>query len=393
MGVATASNIAIVALLVTLVAVVWALMRTRKAARSAVQAASSSHSQSYIEVFEADTVYRLVAHNSVTINGTEKSFGLVERQDGSIIAYLMANAPDLVAVGDCFVSVRGHIARIGAEAFSAPASNIASQASESPQRQVPETAEGSAPKRMIPRPVEEEAPQRMIPRSEEDTIPQRMIPDAEGDSVAQEMIADDEEPTTPSIADDEFSFDLDAAEDDLDKTQMFLPGTGVDLARVDENAGLTFLRCLVGKDQDTLFHLPFALASIGRGEDATITLKDPASSRIHCKIVFENHNFVLRDNGSTNGTFRNDERVEQCVLEFGDRIKVANTELVFGCEGYDQRDENPSAAIAAFEACLAVQPDFLGALKILAFLMEKDVALQSRAQPLWKQIAQLEKSQ
>ena len=72
-------------------------------------------------------------------------------------------------------------------------------------------------------------------------------------------------------------------------------------------------------------------------------------------------------------------------------VWVAGTEMVFSCEGFEQRDADPQAALDAFEAGLRRQPDFLAALKHAAFLLERDVVRRDEAEPYWKRIAELEK--
>jgi len=350
--------VAIAVLLAGLVVAIWALVRVRKAAAGANEELEALRSRAYVDEFEADTVYRLIAKSTVTLEGREKSFGLVERQDRTITLFLTASPMDTVAEGDCFASVRGHMAKLDPGAFGAP------------ERMAPREEDATARQPMIPREEEEPPPRRTIPREEEAPTPEPMIPR--------------EEP-----AEEPITYDPDEEDD---RTQMVFSSQEAFQAPVDENAGLTYLKCVGGNDEGSLFHLPFDTAAIGRGDKSTITLTDPTSSRVHCKIAFENHRFVLRDNGSTNGTYCNGERVEECALEFGDRIKVADTELVFSCDGYELQGTDPVGAITAFEACIARQPDFLGALRILAFLLETDIARQAEAQPLWIRITELEKS-
>lgn len=62
---------------------------------------------------------------------------------------------------------------------------------------------------------------------------------------------------------------------------------------------------------------------IGRGEDCHLRPKSDAISRKHCIIVINPSQVVLRDLGSKNGTYVNDERVEgERVLKSGDNLKI-----------------------------------------------------------------------
>ena len=62
------------------------------------------------------------------------------------------------------------------------------------------------------------------------------------------------------------------------------------------------------RDQEIELQLP---ATIGRGVDNEITLSQPLISRQHCQLLESNGRIIVRDLGSTNGTFIGSERVER----------------------------------------------------------------------------------
>ncbi len=70
-------------------------------------------------------------------------------------------------------------------------------------------------------------------------------------------------------------------------------------------------------------------ASIGSAASNDLVLGDPASSRQHCEIVVRDDRYVLRDLGSTNGTFVRDVRVLEAVLEPGARIAIGDSIIEF----------------------------------------------------------------
>lgn len=160
----------------------------------------------------------------------------------------------------------------------------------------------------------------------------------------------------------------------------------------DPNEGLPFLRVEQGAATGTVHHLPYGLVTLGRDQANAIPLEANGASRRHCEVLFQGHGFRLRDLNSTNGTFHNGVRVEEATLSFGDRIKLGDHELLFTCEGYEIKDSDPEAAIAAFERCLRRQPDFADAIRNLAFLLERNLARRKEAQPLWDRLAELERS-
>ncbi|MDA0283235.1 MAG: FHA domain-containing protein [Planctomycetota bacterium] len=63
-------------------------------------------------------------------------------------------------------------------------------------------------------------------------------------------------------------------------------------------------------------------ATIGRDANATIQLVDPWVSRRHCRIEIDGDRLVVKDIGSTYGTFVNHEAVTEAVLLSGDELQV-----------------------------------------------------------------------
>src|ERR1700753_1096567 len=66
--------------------------------------------------------------------------------------------------------------------------------------------------------------------------------------------------------------------------------------------------------------------SLGRHPNNSIQLLDKIVSKEHCIIVLRADHFVLRDLGSLNGTFINNERVRgEAPLKHGDEIALGAT--------------------------------------------------------------------
>lgn len=85
--------------------------------------------------------------------------------------------------------------------------------------------------------------------------------------------------------------------------------------------------------------------SIGRLAGSDILLpKDKLASRRHASIHYENGNYVVRDEGSSNGTFVNGQQLEENgsqVLKDRDRLGIGEHELIFrayGSTGADVED-------------------------------------------------------
>lgn len=68
---------------------------------------------------------------------------------------------------------------------------------------------------------------------------------------------------------------------------------------------------------------------IGRTDDNQILISAPGVSRKHALVTAGPDGFTVKDLDSHNGTFVNDERVEEKSLNDGDRIQIGNVQLVF----------------------------------------------------------------
>ena len=69
--------------------------------------------------------------------------------------------------------------------------------------------------------------------------------------------------------------------------------------------------------------------TIGRVAECDIQLDDASVSRCHAKINKTSAGFHLSDVGSTNGTWVNEQRIDEQLLGAGDRIRVGNQIVKF----------------------------------------------------------------
>lgn len=97
------------------------------------------------------------------------------------------------------------------------------------------------------------------------------------------------------------------------------------------------LKVISGPDQGKAFYLHGTQNSIGRGP-AEISLKDIDVSRLHALIEYvEGEQLVIRDTGSTNGTYVNGVRIAEITLKSGDEIQVGSTVFKFTIETLSEK--------------------------------------------------------
>ncbi|HTX58534.1 MAG TPA: FhaA domain-containing protein [Verrucomicrobiae bacterium] len=74
-------------------------------------------------------------------------------------------------------------------------------------------------------------------------------------------------------------------------------------------------------------------ALVGRSEECDIFLVDPSVSRTHAVVEVDGAEPVVRDLGSTNGTFVNGDRIDTRALRSGDELTFGNTKMRFEAAG------------------------------------------------------------
>jgi diguanylate cyclase (GGDEF)-like protein len=89
-----------------------------------------------------------------------------------------------------------------------------------------------------------------------------------------------------------------------------------------------YLIVLAGSSVGEMYKVSDGQTIIGRGQQADVQVTDEGISRRHAEIVHERDEIVIRDLGSTNGTFCNGERIREHVLTDGDKIQVGSTTIL-----------------------------------------------------------------
>jgi two-component system cell cycle response regulator len=90
--------------------------------------------------------------------------------------------------------------------------------------------------------------------------------------------------------------------------------------------------CLVviyGMELGKKFNIEGRSMIIGRSSKCDVQIDQESVSRNHCKIVNTGKTALIRDLGSTNGTYVNDDPVDEHVLRDGDLVKIGRTIFKF----------------------------------------------------------------
>jgi hypothetical protein len=78
---------------------------------------------------------------------------------------------------------------------------------------------------------------------------------------------------------------------------------------------------------------------IGRREDSDLRIPLGDVSRKHCRLIVDGEAIRCEDLGSSNGTYRNGERVQQTELMAGDTLQVGPVVFVLQVDGTPADDE------------------------------------------------------
>jgi pSer/pThr/pTyr-binding forkhead associated (FHA) protein len=67
--------------------------------------------------------------------------------------------------------------------------------------------------------------------------------------------------------------------------------------------------------------------SVGRIEDNAFQIAEASVSSHHCEIIKQGEDFLIRDLGSTNGTFIDGEKISEAILKPGHLLRLGQVEV------------------------------------------------------------------
>lgn len=97
----------------------------------------------------------------------------------------------------------------------------------------------------------------------------------------------------------------------------------------DPAAPQAFLLVISGSEPGRLHVIDRPEMVIGRSKYADISISERAMSQQHAKVVRMGDHHRLYDLGSTNGTFVNDQRIDEVDLEVGDVVRTGETAFTY----------------------------------------------------------------
>ncbi len=109
------------------------------------------------------------------------------------------------------------------------------------------------------------------------------------------------------------------------------PGPGddvlIDLSSLPAEGGVLIVRS--GSQAGATFALADPVTHLGRHPDSEIMLDDITVSRRHADVERTPSGYIARDAGSLNGTYVNQQRIDEAPLRQGDELQVGKFRLVF----------------------------------------------------------------
>src|SRR5437899_9067882 len=94
-------------------------------------------------------------------------------------------------------------------------------------------------------------------------------------------------------------------------------------------------------------HLQSGLSRVGRNSANDIQIEHPSVSSFHCEINATGDSVIIKDLGSTNGTFIDGRPVQEACLIHGQRLQLGSVEMIL---------DAPVAVPVVAQASVATSP-------------------------------------
>ncbi|SPE54263.1 putative FHA domain containing protein [Verrucomicrobia bacterium] len=95
---------------------------------------------------------------------------------------------------------------------------------------------------------------------------------------------------------------------------------------------------------------------LGRGFASDFKIEEPSVSGSHCEIMISNGTAIIRDLGSTNGTYINRAPIKEAALKPGQTIHLGGVEMIYQMDAPGAAETVAPAARLAYQAAPAPRP-------------------------------------
>lgn len=103
------------------------------------------------------------------------------------------------------------------------------------------------------------------------------------------------------------------------------------------------LHVVRGNPKGKVLEVPEGALAIGRAESNDLIIASTRVSRNHCEVVNDGQSAILRDKGSSNGSFVNGERVNEQTLKPGDQVAIGPLQFIVEIDGRREPSEAGAA--------------------------------------------------
>src|SRR5689334_5397077 len=87
-----------------------------------------------------------------------------------------------------------------------------------------------------------------------------------------------------------------------------------------------------GSSNPQIVELRPGLNKIGRADGNDVQISDPSVSGFHCELVVEEIGTVVRDLGSTNGTYIDGQPIKEKIIQRGQTLVIGKVPVLFQAE-------------------------------------------------------------
>jgi pSer/pThr/pTyr-binding forkhead associated (FHA) protein len=99
-----------------------------------------------------------------------------------------------------------------------------------------------------------------------------------------------------------------------------------------------------------------SLLVVGRHPECDVRIESRRVSRLHCCVaLLAPGKLLIRDLGSTNGTFVNNTRVRESMLRPGDKIRIGDVE--YSVQSFEERSDDTAAGSRGQRPQQAAKPE------------------------------------